>query len=405
MPDIEDDDTTIYECVSCHATTEDEYDYVWLDEFDGLTCSDCFFICGHCETACSNNDSYYIEGRGDWCSDCYNNSGFYCSNCENNYYERDINIVRITDTGDCYCYECASDNFNNCDECGDYYETECGECDFSPRLINSYQYKPDPTFYGMDKHGLYLGLELESEIRSNKINESALLFKDNVPEVYLKQDSSINSGGYNGYEIVSHPLSFSYWQNNMSHLFEAVDTIREDYQARSWDSDSCGIHIHLSRKGFKSGAHMHRWINFIYKNVEPLTKYAGRKPNRYAQWNDVWKFDEYGRPTFSLKNKILGGQFTERYSAVNTQNEHTLELRIFRGTTKPEGILATLEFAHASVEYTRDMTLSDVKLGMLKWEWFCDYVQANNGLYPNLYDRLEKAKYINLNNRQELIEA
>ena len=48
------------------------------------------------------------------------------------------------------------------------------------------------------------------------------------------------------------------------------------------------------------------------------------------------------------------------------------------------------------------MTLADVKLGMLKWDWFYDYVEANNGFYPNLYERMSKVPRINLNNIEKI---
>jgi hypothetical protein len=189
----------------------------------------------------------------------------------------------------------------------------------------------------------------------------------------------------------------------MSNLWQGLEYLRDNEQARSWDAESCGIHIHASRAGFKSGAHTHRWLTLIYKNAPEMMKFAGRKSD-YAKFNDVWQYDEYDRPYFSVKHKLDRRSHTERYSAVNTQNEHTLELRFFRGTTKPSGVLSAIELAHASIEYTRDMTLSDVKLGMLKWDWFYDYVETNNGFYPNLYERMSKVSHINLKNI-EMINA
>jgi hypothetical protein len=258
-----------------------------------------------------------------------------------------------------------------------------------------------PHFYGKDKHNLYFGIELEMEIRSGNLRDSAQYVENKVGDiVYMKDDSSISRGGYMGFELVSHPLSFGYWTNNMDSLWKSLDYLRENQQARAWDAESCGIHIHASRAGFKSGAHTHRWLTLIYKNAPEMMKFAGRKSD-YAKFNDVWQYDEYDRPYFSVKHK-LNGHNTERYSAVNTQNEHTLELRFFRGTTKPSGVLSAIELAHASIEYTRDMTLADVKLGMLGWEWFYDYVEANNGFYPNLYERMSKVSHINLKNIEKI---
>ena len=90
---------------------------------------------------------------------------------------------------------------------------------------------------------------------------------------------------------------------------------------------------------------------------------------------------------------------TERYSAVNTNNDYTLELRFFRGNMKREGVMTALELCHALVEYTRDLSISDVKLGMLKWEWFADWVATNNGIYPNLYLRMSKVPSVSLDSK------
>lgn len=51
------------------------------------------------------------------------------------------------------------------------------------------------------------------------------------------------------------------------------------------------------------------------------------------------------------------------------------------------------------VEYTRELRLDDVKLGALQWEWFADYVRSNNGLYPDLYTRLDTIPTIDISNK------
>ena len=76
----------------------------------------------------------------------------------------------------------------------------------------------------------------------------------------------------------------------------------------------------------------------IYQNPAEMSKLGGRKGSRYATFADVYQHDEYGIPRFTVKHKVQrNGWSTERYSAVNTNNEHTLELRFFRGNMKREG--------------------------------------------------------------------
>jgi hypothetical protein len=243
------------------------------------------------------------------------------------------------------------------------------------------------------------------EIRDGElVNSSEYIMEMMGDFVYLKEDSSINSGGYKGYEMVSHPATLEYYASNKN-LWRTLDYLKRVHTARSWDAKSCGLHIHISRRGFRSGAHTHRFLSLIYKNSDKMMKLGGRK-STYAKFNDVYMYDEFDRPYFTLAHKVAhpSGAMTERYSAVNTQNENTLELRFFRGTMNPEGVLSAIQLAHATVEYTRDLTLSDVKMGALSWEWFADWIQANNGMYPELYMRMSRVDKLVIDSK-ELVNA
>jgi hypothetical protein len=242
---------------------------------------------------------------------------------------------------------------------------------------------------------MYLGFELETEL--SDVQGGAMYASTNLDGLaYLKHDGSIG----NGFEIVTHPHTHQQYRENSKLLWDTIDKLRTDYGARSWDTDTCGLHIHLSRSGFSSGAHLHRFIALVYHNAPQMMKFAGRK-TRFARFNDVYTFDEYDRPVFSIKHKTGNPSrvSSERYSAVNTQNTNTIELRFFRGTMNTSGVLSALDLAQAMVEYTRELRLDDVKLGMLSWDWFADYVASNNGLYPDLYSRLDKIEATDIHNK------
>jgi hypothetical protein len=245
-----------------------------------------------------------------------------------------------------------------------------------------------------------MGFELEmtfpditNNLYSMAVSGVEPLENDNV--CYLKSDGSIEGTGF---ELVTHPHTLGAYEQ-ATDLWNYIEHLRTNYGARSWDTDTCGLHVHVSRAAFKSGAHTHRFLSLIYKNPREMMKLAGRKNSRFARFDDVYKPDEWGIPQFNLREKIHAGFRTERYSAVNTNNDYTLELRFFRGNMKREGVMTALELCHASVEYTRDLSVSDVKLGMLKWEWFADWVASNNGKYPNLYLRMSKVPSVSLDNR------
>jgi len=397
------DEVVEYNCATCDYITTDEGELVLVG--DDLLCESCRSWCNYCEEYFHNDNAHYVEGIGDYCEPCWQDHTFYCERCDCTYSDNDSQY-HIEDRGEYWCVSCFESNGNYCEDCDRYYYRECEECNNSGGgHVHNYSYKPIPNFVGQDKNNLYFGIELEMEIRSGQLRESSDYIQDKLGEwFYMKEDSSINSGGYKGFELVSHPISFSRWADFP--LFDStLDYLREHYHARSWDAKSCGLHIHVSRAGFKGGAHTHRWLTLIYKNAPEMMKFAGRKSD-YAKFSDVWKYDEFDRPYFTLADKVASPRqvMTERYSAVNAQNEHTLELRFFRGTTKPSGVRSAIQLAHASIEYTRNLTLSDVKLGMLGWEWFYDYVEANNGFYPDLYERMSKVRSLSINSK-ELVNA
>jgi len=241
---------------------------------------------------------------------------------------------------------------------------------------------------------------------SNGVTEHAERF-------YLKEDGSIgrfegnividdNGQTMRGFEIVSHPYSFDYWHTPDLAIFNFMEKIRTEYKARSWDAkSSCGLHIHISRAGFSSGAHTHRFLALIYSNSIEMSKLGGRKGSSYAKFDDIWKFDDYGRPYRFYKDKVhwKRGHSTERYSAVNTNNRETIELRWFRGTLNRSGILASIQLAHACVEYTRYLTVAQVRDGALRWDKFSEYVSQNREIYPDLDTKIAKLSTVNLNIR------
>ena len=214
---------------------------------------------------------------------------------------------------------------------------------------------------------------------------------------YLKSDGSLNDG----FEIVTHPMTHDFFKNEADEFWNTVAVLRDQYRVMTWGTGTAGIHIHISRTGFKGGPHMHRFLNLVYSNEQLYSTIAGRQSSRWAKFDDVDTAvrngqDEEGYTQYkrfrSFKHKILDGRNTDRYSAVNTQNRDTLELRIFKSTTKPERIKAYMDLAHASVEYTRNLTLQQVKDGALSSSAFITYVRENGSLYEHLvglFDQLD----------------
>jgi hypothetical protein len=222
---------------------------------------------------------------------------------------------------------------------------------------------------------------------------------------YLKNDGSLN----NGFEIVTHPMSHDFFKNEASDFWSVLEDLRSKngVRVKSWDTRTCGLHIHISRTGFSGGAHMHRFLNLVYSNPDLYSTLAGRTSDQWAKFTDI-NVREYARNSEgdripdnfnggyqivskrTFAHKLQPDRNSDRYSAVNTNNRETLEMRIFRGSVNSETVKAHLDLAHASVEYTRTLTVQDVLQGALSADNFMWYVFQHEHLYPELSARLDK---------------
>jgi len=295
-----------------------------------------------------------------------------------------------------------------CDSCDEWNSDGCDSCsdDEGGRVIHDYSYRPDAIFHSVDKNErLFFGLEIEVEAGHN-LRESAHYAHqlEGLDLAYLKHDGSLNSG----FEIVTHPMSHEFFKNEAQELWSVIEQLRSNsaYRVKSWDTKTCGLHIHISRTGFNGGAHMHRFLNLVYSNPEFYSTLAGRTSDQWAKFTDIYrndyKRDSNGERLWSedsgyelvttrqFKHKLSTDYNSDRYSAVNTNNRETLEMRIFRGSVNGDTIKAQIDLAHASVEYTRTLTVQDVREGALSADNLMWYVFQNEALYPELSARIDK---------------
>ena len=280
-----------------------------------------------------------------------------------------------------YCDPCYDNNVYECDECGETYWNE-HDCDsrsndnYSPH-IHSYSYRPTTHFFGSAKY--HMGFELEVEARNTSRSEGAELAYEQIGERgYLKEDGSLSDG----FEIVTHPHTLRMYQTSFP--WEMLDRIKRQGM-RSWNTRTCGLHVHVSREAFhvmrgsrvdivKTQGHELRFMKLVYDNQRMVERIAGRSNNNYATFEDKRK----------LVAKVkYGTQSNGRYSAINTENDATLEVRVFKGSLRKERVLSALEFVHSTVEYTRDLKVSGSN-NALSWLQYTRYVAENQEQYPNL---------------------
>jgi len=331
--------------------------------------SHCSFNC-ECDKKMIQSHVYNKVDGNPVCEECFNAydvSGDLgtCGWCDG--YFTDTHWSDLRDQR--LCTRCFDSSWD-CEDCGhDMYENDEHEC-YLPRdsIIYEYNYKPDPVFFGSDTY--YFGLELEVEDNGGWGCESgAQIVKDALgSRIYLKRDGSLE----NGFEIVSHPHTFAEWQTINWNFLRSL----RSKGFRSWDTETCGIHVHISRTAFRKGgqrdeAHELRFQKLIYDNGVQVRAIAGRS-SQYARFNDKG----------ALVPKVKYGHTADRYEAINSQNDHTLEVRVFRGSLKPQRVLSAIEFLHSAIEYTRYMKI-DPKDRQLGWIRFMGYVLDNKDKYEN----------------------
>ena len=389
----ENEDATEIECAVCGTTTDSDNAYE-LSYGTQKVCGDCVRICERCEDVGTEHDAYCMVDNSElWCENCVERAAYWCESCEE--YTTD-STVYIHDRGVYWCVPCADSNGYYCEDCDNYYESGCDSCDNS-RVIHDYSYRPDPIFHSTDKNErLFFGLEIEMETRDLQGSSDYAYQLEGMELAYLKHDGSLSRG----FELVTHPMSHSFLKNEAHDLFRVLTELRNTYKVASWGTSTCGVHIHISRTGFNGGPHMHRFLNLVYSNQAFYEALAGRSSTRWAKFDDVMQAkwngarDEQGLRQYtqfrSFKDKIEHGRNSDRYSAVNTQNAHTLELRIFKGTTKPEALKSHIDLAHASVEYTRTMSVQQVRDGALSTNSFMNYIESHTDLYPELNERMAR---------------
>lgn len=341
----------------------------------------------------------------------YANHGDICSFCVDKLLNRTEDVVecncsrlydyddQVEGMGDVWCPRCG-DQMTSCDDCGeDMWEDDSHYCPErqANRTIKSWDFRPSGgfTFHGTDPNNLFLGFELEVEgtDTSSAEFEEMAEHTNNILEMkgnrgFLKYDGSLE----NGFEIVTQPHTLEEYEHNFP-----WSIVRDLQQAgfRSWDTDTCGFHVHISKQAFgwnpnkrkqegRVEAHVLRFLKLIYDNRRYVQRLSGRSSDRWASFGDAG----------NLTRKVREGyQNNSRYSAVNVSNRDTFEIRVFKGSMRIDRIKANLEFVHSVAEYTRNLSVSPNN-NTLQWAYYRKWLvgKPQYAHLTNLLDNLPRSR-------------
>ena len=323
----------------------------------------------------------------------YNTTKYICESCKDHnynifwcdYHERWEDAYSRFDVNNygTICIKAYEDGeFGSCDTCGEIFELDdmnhtdyasyCNSCyeDIEEQgQIKSYHdhkcdYNRNTKILNSDDNVLTYGFELEVESGNyTSCGEmSNILYESMDNFTVYESDGSLSEG----FEIISNPYDIEYFESEGKELIINMLNLLIENKFKSHDTSTCGLHVHIGRHGLGNSYgerdNTIMQIGFIVEYFkEELTTLSRRKPEKLNHWAKFTTRD-YKKEELTLDIiNTLNRENRSRYSALNLQNEATIELRLFRGTLKKETFLATLELVNNICKYAKENTINDLE--------------------------------------------
>lgn len=377
-------------CQICGVTEASEEIIVTAD--GTMLCEDClsdenYQYCEVCGEFHRPEDVEYIRRR--WrvdaepiCKECLeNNSEFYfCEECEKWYSRRGVDAL-MTYNGRTICWNCYSEYYRLCADCGEIFPDNmgewddneddwyCNECYGKRRYIKSYGYKPEPVF--KTKHDyfytdssikeLLLGVENEIDKGKNPLDTAAKIC-NSCGDVYIKHDGSLTSDGM---EIVTHPCTLEYHLDELG--WDSICKIALESEYKSHDARTCGLHVHVGRnqlggEGVDKNDTIAKIVLLMERHWNAMVRFSRRTARQLSDWAERpnLSINTMGETEERLRELALDTRHHGRYKAVNLTNYATIEFRIFNGTLKHDTIKATLQLVSNICLYAKAKTYEEV---------------------------------------------
>lgn len=344
----------------CCNSYKDMRDYEFTEVYDvdhGITeyyCESCrdntdtVFYCEYHERYENAWTCIEVRGYGEICHRAFEYGEFSeCCECHNVFHEDDI---IFSDDYDAYCEDCYEE-YGDRGQIKGYHNHKC-EYHRNTKILND------------NDHVMTYGFELEVEQGDNSIScgdMSNELYNIMDEFTVYESDGSLD----NGFEIISNPYDIDYYHENGKHLIKCMLEELRTNNYKSHDTTTCGLHVHVGRHGLGTNYgerdNTIMQIGFVIEYFkEELTKFSRRKDTNINRWAKFTTSDyKKEELTLDIINKLCR-ENRSRYSALNLQNDATIEFRIFRGTLKQESFLATLELVHNICMYCKEHQINNL---------------------------------------------
>lgn len=368
------------ECVDCGQVVPPPQSY-YIERYDKRICEECYNAyytrCDACDELVHVDDTISDDYTTicDVCADDY----CRCDDCGRLVHTNDVisdGYITICPScyGDCYyrCYDCGMlVHMDDVEWCHD--EPHCSDCAHEG-VIGDYNYEPDEYLfdgeYEIRPGVLYMGVELEVDGGGEDHDNAQRVINElGADYVYTKRDGSLR----NGFEIVTHPSTLAY--HKQKRWQEALKLLRRmGYE--SHDAGTCGLHVHLTRAVFDEVDEA-KLLYLVEKFWPQLVKFSRRTPGQLDQWAARYGLEDDETPEALLEKAKGRG----RYYAVNLENYHTIEIRLFRGTLRYETLMATLEFCDYLFRVVKNSSVAEIQ--KLTWQEFVANIPESYEFLPN----------------------
>lgn len=336
-----------FEC-SCGEIERLDYGY-WVDSEEQYICQGCYdnyyTTCYDCNEVVNTDNTYYVENLDrDICQCCRDNGDYYyCSGCGDLFHIDDLSY-------------CERENGYYCNNC---YPEE----DYSDDLLDYHAYgKNDFTFYKMpyeENPREYYGNEVETEPLGYVDISGVIAAINNNINAVPEEDGSLC---YGGVEVVSHPET---WDYKVAHKEDYKNFFNELKNLNYGNNGGAGLHFHVSRP---QNEDVITRILVIMESFKEEIKKLSRRGNRfyYCQFitDSCYSDEKYKyQSTKYLKENYIKERH-DRYSALNLNNNTTIEFRFFNGANNFEEFWSSLQFIHNLM----DIAYSDKELNEIQWK-------------------------------------
>lgn len=296
---------------------------LYLDEYQ----NSCNYISdwsvSQCEDWLSDNDYVYMD-----------DSGYYHTNCL--YFDEDLCNWRFESDRDEVLFE------NN-------------------EYIHCYHHHgnlSDPeVFEEGDK--FQFGLEIEVEFNDSNIKDIYNLTKD-IVEVYsddernfhLETDGSLSEISF---ELVTAPIMYN---GELPSWFKKTMESINKCNPMFWN---CGGHIHIDRNSFNSSFSMRLFIylfNYFKEMIEQISN--RREKCHYARFQYPCSIEDINLQNNYMEQEDGKEKTNNRYCVINRENENTIEVRIFKGTTNLSIIKKRIDVLKNMVSFCNDYIMENI---------------------------------------------